>query len=149
MVRILQHRDRGLGDSGRFARFKVHEFTEDGTYIQGECEQRAFPSSSFEAVTFYPLILGKTVGNDWARLTYPANRNLHAISTISRYHKGDYEPFTSATAVEPATGFRLVGIRRDDHETALSVVNPTADEQTVTICLYPKWPEPGTAIENV
>ena len=64
----------------------------------------------------------------WARLSYPADRELHAVATVKDYRAG--EKSANFTAVAPGSAFRLRGWYRalknkiselPDGETALAI----------------------------
>ena len=133
--------------SGEFTKFEVREFDETGRYVPGERLERSVGRYATETITFHPLYYGWTVGNGWALLTYPSDRELHAFSTITHYRNDDFYTSTSARAVKPAKGFRLYGFRWSDQETAVSIVNPTDEEQTVTVRIYRIRPT-GSTLAN-
>lgn len=139
-----------LEASGKFTRFEVREFDETGSYVSGEGLERSVWTNAIETITFHPLFYGRTVGNGWALLTYPSDRELHAVSTIRHYHNHNDDRYTatSAQAVKPAKGFRLYGFRWRDQETAISIVNPTEEEQTVTVRLHRIRPSPITIVNT-
>ena len=122
--------------SGLPTTFRVREFTEDGDYVHGEGEERFLAANAWETVSFHPLFLHETIRNGWAWLLYPSNRKLHVVSTVLKYGDDRLEHMTSSAAVEPATAFRFEGFRWQGQETAISIVNPTANDQEVTIQMH-------------
>ncbi len=133
--------------SGLPTNFKVREFTEDGDFVPGEGEDRTLAENARETVIFHPLYLGETIENGWARIVHPENRNLHAVSTVYKYRNDPAATLSSAAsaaAVEPAPAFRFFGFRwdREDQETAISIVNPTHDEQGVRVQMYVTYGKP-------
>ena len=128
--------------SGMPTTFKVREFTEDGSYVQGEGEDRSLSANASEAVSFHPLFLHKTIENGWAWLIYPSNRKLHAVSTVWKYKDDEIEYTASSAAVEPATAFRFGASRWEGRETAISIINPTENDQEVTIQMYAMYGKP-------
>lgn len=133
--------------SGRPTTFKVREFTEDGDFVRGEGEDRTLAENATETVVFHPLYLSETIHNGWAWIVYPENRKLLAVSTVLKYRDDPTSTLSSAAssaAVEPAPAFRLFGFRwdKDDQETAISIVNPTHEEQRVRVQMYVMYGKP-------
>lgn len=94
---------------------------------------------------------GDWVDHGWARLTYPADRELHVVATVEDYRAG--EKSANVTAVAPGPAFRLSGWYRTVEiepggETALAIVNPTESRQNVTVVFHRRYPEPRKMISR-
>ena len=135
-VTLFEARGRAMG-------FYLHEFTDTGHYVLGEGNRHSIGSNSSKSISFFHDFDGRTVGNGWARYTYPSqDRELRGFVSIVKYQDGEVEFSARASAVEPAKGFRLLAYRGGNEETAISIVNPTEEEQAVTIRLYGGWTIP-------
>ena len=123
---------------GRFSPFSAHGFTAEGRPVLGDRETYSLRQNSYEWVLFEPDFGGNFIGNGWARLTYPANRSLRALSHIAVYRDGKPAFETFSGAVAPGTDFRFYGSKVKGEETAVSIVNPTGSKQAVTVRFHPK-----------
>ncbi|MDE2926499.1 MAG: hypothetical protein OXT71_08895 [Acidobacteriota bacterium] len=141
-VTLFEARGRAMG-------FYLHEFTETGHYVLGEGERHFIGSNSSKTISFFHDFSGRRLGNGWARYTYRSqDRKLEGFVTVAKYKQptpeDGHEREVSARikAVEPARSFRLLAYRDSIEETAISIVNPTEEEQTVTVRLYGGWTIP-------
>lgn len=87
------------------------------------------------------------VGDGWARLFVPENRQIHAEFSVS--HQRERGQSASFIAVPPAKVFRLWGRYwflppesgpEQNTDIALSIVNPTDAEQTVIVTFHRTYP---------
>ncbi len=90
--------------------------------------------------TWTPAFEDPELKYGWAQLVYPADRNLHVVARTIYYE--DYQAGVEETeayfeGVEPARTFRLFAHRFTESETGVVVVNPTEEDQTVTVRFYP------------
>ncbi len=136
-VTLFEARGRAMG-------FYLHEFTETGHYVVGGGFRHFIGANSSESLSFFHDFSGRTVGNGgWARYTYPSqDRELRGFVNITKHKEGEPEFTVRTRAVEPAKGFRLLAYRGGNEETAISIVNPTEEEQGVTVRLYGGWTIP-------
>ena len=108
-----------------------------GTSLPGGIEENDWWDVSASA-----FLAEKYPENGWARITYPADRNVRAVATMAS--KDDPEISTKFVAVPPVPSFRLMAWRMDRNsdryyprgETAIVIVNPTEEEQRVDIVFY-------------
>ena len=91
------------------------------------------------------------VDDGWAKLTYPANRQIHAVSVLENYR--NLALSAQFLAVAPTREFRLFGwYRRDERpdfpraETALIIVNPTQHRQAVQVSMHLRYPDPEKVV---
>ena len=126
---------------GRRVHVRTDTITEYGTIQAGG---EVIGENSFYVM--YPVddIGGSYVGNGWARILVPENRQIHAEFSVG--HKREPRRVARFIAMPPARSFRLWGRNTDDRrgpwedgsntDIALSIVNPTDEEQTVTVTFH-------------
>lgn len=133
-----------LDAAGRASPFTPTGFTAEGIPVLGDSTRQSVGFNSVKGIIFEPDFSGNFIGNGWVRLTYPADRELRATSHITTYRDGDRTFTAFCSAVEPASDFRFHGRRVDGEETAVSIVNPTGSDQSVTVRFHPGWLTPVT-----
>lgn len=103
-------------------------------------EQIRIRENSGGGFTWTPAFEDPELKYGWAQLVYPADRTLHVVARTIYYE--DYQAGVEETeayfeGVEPARTFRLFARRFTESETGVVVVNPTEEDQTVTVRFYP------------
>ena len=133
---------------GRRVKMTTEEFTENGELVNRN-EWLILEENSIEYLAPFFDIAGNTpeVGSGWARIFVPKNRQVHAVYGAG--HHRERGRSVSFIASPPARVFRFVGSydRRPhpskndaNHDTGLSIVNPTDTEQTVRVTFHRTYP---------
>ena len=97
-----------------------------------QVEENSVGYVEYEPTNYLPVI-----NNGWVRLTYPANRQLHAVAHLGLYPDSRKVFGTQVRAVEPAVAFRFVARQVGHAETGIAIINPTEETQNVTVRFYP------------
>ena len=133
---------------GRRVKLTTEEYTETGQVIDIDTWLLIKENSIGYLSPFYDIALSTLyAGNGWARIRVPKDRKIQALFSVTHQK----EPGRSAgfIAAPPAKAFRLSGrydIRPDpsvndaNADVALSIVNPTDEEQTVTVTFHRVYP---------
>ena len=133
---------------GRRVKLTTEEFTGTGQVINVDDWLLIKENSVGYLSPFYDISLNTLyAGNGWARIRVPKDRQIHAVFSVNHHEeRGRSAHFI---AMPPARAFRLWG-RHDirphpsvsDWKTdvALSIVNPTVREQSVTVTFHPEIP---------
>ena len=133
---------------GRRVKMTTEEFKENGELVNRD-DWLILKENSIEYLAPFFDITGNTpeVGNGWARIFVPKNRQVHAVYGAGHYRERGRS--VSFIARPPARVFRFVGgydsrphpsVNDANHDTGLSIVNPTDTEQTVRVTFHRTYP---------
>lgn len=133
--------------SGRQVDINIEEYRSDGHQTVSKSHVDGVRENDWWDVIPSFFISGLQLDNGWARITCPANRELHIVSTI--HTEDDPQRSVHFGGVVPSKSFRLMAWYFEDNprgdwegkklapgQTALVIVNPTGETQTVTVTLY-------------
>lgn len=157
-----------LETSGRPVTIRVDEYTSDGELFSTSSDPTVVEAGSSEDILPFGDLGRGWINDGWVRMTFPADREVHAVSRLNvsirrDVQEGDYTRqvligYRSSLfqAVPPARSFLLFGLWRGEDgtshpraETALVIVNPTDIEQSVAITFRISYPGPERSISRV
>ena len=127
---------------GRQVDVKVEEYTSYGDRTVSKTTGGGVEENDWWLVHASHFIDGTGVDNGWARILYPEDREVRVVATM--IVKDDPEASAHFAAVPPAPSFRLMAWHQEGPsnrysprgETAVVIVNPTEEEQNVSLVFY-------------
>ena len=128
---------------GRHFELEVEEFRSDGIQTVSKHFPKQLQPYLWQSVSPSFFIAGLQINNGWARIIYPANRSVRAVATM--VNRNDPEISTQFAVIPPAQSFRII-VTAHWHgeqaryeprvETAIVIVNPTEEDQAVSLVFY-------------
>lgn len=125
---------------GRPAEVLIKQIPED----RGSGANHGFQMGKNGAVhdsPFLDIVGYDFIGNGWARIHVPQDREFHATYTVHERSNEDNQ--ATWTAAPPGRAFRLWGRYNSGESLGLAIVNPTETEQTVVVEFHRTDPHAG------